>query len=243
MRYDTFTAVHQFVSRVQEAGNLRRFYEDGDLMYFSLNSGERIMGYLIERAFSLQNLQQHLAANTRKGRYSLFIFYADMFLPAHGDVYPLEDWMQALVAVQRGTIYGFEVTGKQSFFFPVYFEGEGRYRRVWHGDLIDIGALHGEIVDTDHPYIAGRWRVASFERRDEQEAPHARAAQPAAPNPLQPHYSVLGVAYGDPLITIKKAYRDLARQYHPDVNTSPEAAARMKQINEAYRRVVEDLTK
>jgi molecular chaperone DnaJ len=34
---------------------------------------------------------------------------------------------------------------------------------------------------------------------------------------------------------IKKAYRRLAQQWHPDVNQEPEAAVRFKEINEAYQ--------
>src|SRR5690606_39909938 len=33
---------------------------------------------------------------------------------------------------------------------------------------------------------------------------------------------------------IKRAYRRLARQYHPDVNSSADAEERFKEINEAY---------
>ncbi len=48
------------------------------------------------------------------------------------------------------------------------------------------------------------------------------------------YYDVLGVgrqATGD---EIKKAFRRLARQYHPDVNSSPDAEAKFKELNEAY---------
>lgn len=48
------------------------------------------------------------------------------------------------------------------------------------------------------------------------------------------YYEVLGTSRTATDEELKKAYRRLARQYHPDVNKSPEAEARFKEINEAY---------
>lgn len=49
------------------------------------------------------------------------------------------------------------------------------------------------------------------------------------------YYTILGVARGADQSEIKKAYRKLARQYHPDANPNDEAAIeRFKEINEAY---------
>ena len=47
-------------------------------------------------------------------------------------------------------------------------------------------------------------------------------------------YSILGVPTAATAEEIRAAYRRLARQYHPDLNSNPEAEARMKEINEAY---------
>ncbi|MCH7472392.1 DnaJ domain-containing protein [bacterium] len=47
-------------------------------------------------------------------------------------------------------------------------------------------------------------------------------------------YGILGVSRGASQEEMKKAYRRLARQHHPDVNSDPAAAERFKEINLAY---------
>jgi putative DNA primase/helicase len=47
-------------------------------------------------------------------------------------------------------------------------------------------------------------------------------------------YKVLGVKRDATQEEIKKAYRKLAQQYHPDKNHDPDAEERFKEINEAY---------
>lgn len=48
------------------------------------------------------------------------------------------------------------------------------------------------------------------------------------------YYEVLGVARTASGEEIKRAFRNLARRYHPDVNKQPDAEAKFKEINEAY---------
>ncbi len=47
-------------------------------------------------------------------------------------------------------------------------------------------------------------------------------------------YETLGVSPDASQDEIKKAYRKLARKYHPDINKSPEAEEKFKEINAAY---------
>jgi curved DNA-binding protein len=48
------------------------------------------------------------------------------------------------------------------------------------------------------------------------------------------YYKILGVSRDASKDEIQKAFRKLARQYHPDTNRDPEAEARFKEVNEAY---------
>lgn len=48
------------------------------------------------------------------------------------------------------------------------------------------------------------------------------------------YYEVLGVNKNSSEEEIKKAYRKLARQYHPDVNKEPDAETKFKEVKEAY---------
>jgi len=49
------------------------------------------------------------------------------------------------------------------------------------------------------------------------------------------YYTVLGVERGASDAEIKRAFRKLAQQWHPDVNGDPNAHERFKEINEAYQ--------
>ncbi len=51
---------------------------------------------------------------------------------------------------------------------------------------------------------------------------------------MSAYYEVLGLTLDATSDAIRKAYHQLAMQYHPDHNRTPEATERMQEINLAY---------
>ncbi len=52
---------------------------------------------------------------------------------------------------------------------------------------------------------------------------------------MKDYYKILGIDYNASDDEIKKAYRTLAKKYHPDVSTEEDATEKFKEINEAYQ--------
>ncbi|MDO9404778.1 MAG: DnaJ domain-containing protein [Polaromonas sp.] len=48
------------------------------------------------------------------------------------------------------------------------------------------------------------------------------------------HYTTLGLSSVATLAEVKKAFRQLASFWHPDRNSAPDAAARFREVQEAY---------
>lgn len=239
MRFDTLNAGSYLVWRLQFADMVRDVRDDGDLILVDMKTGEQIIIYLIERQMSIQDIQYHLRTNGRDGLYTLFIFWVDMLLPRDGDVYLLDEWMQAILSVQGNRIYGFEVAGREAYFFPVFFDGTGTVRRVRYGNIVNYAMLSTAHIASDSAHLRGTWNMAGFDFEAQRTAGAGQVPPAHADNtPLGIYFQALGLAPNASLSAVKDAYRQLAREFHPDLNKSAEANHRMKQINDAYQRIV-----
>jgi hypothetical protein len=237
MRFDTHRISAFLVQELQKARPLLEVTDDsGDLIRVRLASGETVFIYLIESPITVYEIKGIVTANTAAGIYSLFILWSELFLPVTGSRYRPNDWMATLLAVGQDKIYGFDPYGGDNLIYPVYFEGSGVERSIHHGKPVNVSNLNCFRVETHSSYISGIWRMADFEPRTGQ-------TQQRRLDPLHAYYDVLGIQHEASRDKVKRAYRRLARKYHPDINQTPEATLRMQEINDAYEKIMRELSK
>lgn len=239
MRFDTINAASYLVWRLQNTGVVTHVRDDGDLILLHLHDGSPVMIYMVERAMTPQDLRYHFSQNTQQGIATLMIFWVDMLLPRDNTSFMLTDWMSAMLSVQGDKMYGFEVAGREAYFFPVHFTGQGYTRQIRYGDRINYGALSARVVATDHPFLRGNWRVADFAgvQPPPDRYTYDQNAESRRPE-IAIYFEALGLHHTATVDAVKRAYHTLARRYHPDLNSSHEAHQRMKQINEAYTSIL-----
>lgn len=258
MRFDVHKVRTYLVNELNEATNtVAEVQHDGsDIILAELFTGEQVIIQLIERLMPVNEIKDTLADNGAANRYTLFVLWGDMLLPEENQYYLPDDWMEVLYTLYNGKIYGYDSYGPYASVFPVYFNRaeNGLEHFVTYGDAIRAANLHCEYIHLDTRYIKGFWRVADFSERSRQEA-HTAGAGPqqkqqthqhrrqAALNPqrnaLAAYYAVLEISMDADVAAIRRAYYHLARRYHPDVSDSPDSTLRMQQINEAYKRIME----
>ena len=57
------------------------------------------------------------------------------------------------------------------------------------------------------------------------------------------YYKVLNISENATLEEIKKAFRELAKEYHPDKNKSSDASVKFREVFEAYEILKDKITK
>ncbi|MEO1643660.1 MAG: hypothetical protein AAFR67_00630 [Chloroflexota bacterium] len=117
MRFETINASQFLVHRLDYAQAVKSIRDEGDIILLDLQNDKQVMILIIERGMHLNEVRHYYKDNTRKGIYTLMILWVDMFLPRDGETYVLDDWMHVLVSLHGGKMYGYEVAGRDAFFF------------------------------------------------------------------------------------------------------------------------------
>lgn len=241
MRTETYFAGAALVRDLESAGTIAHVHHDGgDIIHIELKTGEHAWIHLIESSIPSVEIVQTLEASADKALYTLFLFWADRLLPPHNHSYEPDEWMRPLLSVYGDKLYGYEVHGRDIYIFPVYFEGSGKVRHIRYGAPVDVtrfACRHRSFLTAD---LNGVYWWIDFNERPTDRAQAPTAADPNA-HPLEGFYAALGLTSGADRRAIKRAYRRLAQEFHPDVNTDPAATARMQQINDAYKRIMRAL--
>lgn len=233
LRYQTYQAGTFLVDQLRVSRVMKGMEHDGgDIILFRTWNDQRVSIHLIESALPVYEIRKTMQENADKQIYTMFVLWANMMLPDHGQHYLPEDWMQVLYTLNGDRIYGYDAFNAEVYVFPVIFSGPAGRRYIEYGTTVRAHSLRTSMVETRLPGFVGSWWVATF-------AQGAWATQSVVVSTeLTEAYSLLGVDPSDDLDTVKKAYRLLARRYHPDSNRASDTTATMQRINEAYARVL-----
>jgi hypothetical protein len=253
MRFDVHKVRTYLVNELNEATRtIADVRHDGtDIILADLVSGESVMIYLIERLLPVNEIKDTLNENTAKNLHTLFVLWADMLLPQENRNHLPEEWMEALLTLYNGKIYGYDSYGPYASVFPVFFKPIAGFEYfVTYGDAIQASNLHCDYVHIDTRFLKGFWRVADFAERAQPNEAHAGSAGGEARdgknglnlnarrNSMAAYFAILELKPDADRTAVRRAYYRLARRYHPDVSASPDSTTRMQQINEAYQRIM-----
>jgi hypothetical protein len=243
VRFATYRASAYLVWQLQHSG-ATILDDGGDIILVRLMTGEQVSIHLIESIVPNYELKATLAYNQANGASTLFIFWAEMLLPPEGHLIELHDWEIPLLALWGDQIFAYETFGQEVFIFPVHYDREGQYRSIRYGATLNMRFLNTATVDVTIPYFKGKWQVAGFsDKPHDSTHKHHQAGEDrrptAQPGTYAAYYETLEVAHDAEPEEIKTAYRRLARQLHPDVNTATDATQQMQALNEAYRKIMD----
>lgn len=241
MRTFTYYVGAYLVNELSIAGAVDEILHDGrDIIHVRLIDGESLMIHLIDSGIPVYEIKHTLRDNTAMKHNTLFILWCDMLLPDAGSQIMLQDWHQALMDVYSGRIYAYKIYMQRLYIFPVYFDPlpYSQMHTVRYGETIDVGALRCSTVTTPIHGLHGTWRIASFD--GDPESYHRQRAEriPKPSSHLERYFDLLGIPIGADRETVKRAYRQLARTYHPDLNDNTLAHQQMLELNIAYAMII-----
>lgn len=248
LKFDTHNVRSYLLWKLSNTPQVAKtWHDDSDIILASLQTGEKIMFHLNERFADLHDIKTTLNGDTQAGRHTLMLFWADMLLPDNGERFTPNEWMQAALELYSERIYAFDIYAKDVHVFPVHFQKQaGKYERlIRYGREIDFAKLNCQTITVDIPVLKGTWKIAGFHAHTVDQpsngntsSTHSQPKNTTVPVALHGYYHLLKLELSASPEAIRKAYREMARQYHPDLNKAADAGEKMKYINEAYQKIM-----
>ena len=241
----------KYASAMADATLTSRSHEPDIIVETWMNS--RLYVYIVAAAPKPRLLKSVLKQNTNASIGTLFLVDAAL-LPADGYCGRLRDWQDDLRVMNMGAIFAFTEADETLRLIQVNIDETIQRSQfvVWHTLDFPFDALSVRRRDYQ-TNIRGSWYIgdiasASFKRRISEERArqrfHYRSQQtkplePAETEPISAAYLALEIEVGAGQETVKQAFRDLARKYHPDVSEheKDEAEKRFKEVQSAYDRI------
>jgi hypothetical protein len=221
------------------------WHDGSDLIEVTLKGGTKIMVHFIDDTLSPGEVRRLLNDNAQARKHSLLLFWADLLLPNDGERYTPDEWMRPLLMLYSDKLYGYDVAYRRPYIFPVYFRRQmgTNIRLITWGETVHFQDITADSAILQTPTLAGSFPFAEFRASaamsDDDKAKKG-SRPPLRPRPLyddsiRAHFALLGLDESADLDDVKQAYRALARQFHPDLNPTPQATLKMQELNHAYQ--------
>ncbi len=248
-------AIHLLADQIK-AADIAQSVESIEDRYLlvKMASGKLVVVYLVYSPLSAKAIKRAMRDNTTRSVHSLFVVSMRL-LPVNGTITQLPAYLNILQTLYHSKVYAYVESKRGLTLFPVRFRTDdgNMERRTIYQSPLTIADMTCGFVETSYP-IQGFWATANFQAKVQWEPSgtfdfqqyqthyqrqerRSSTDHAAAVNKVvsRHHYEVLGVAYDADEEQIRQAYRQLARQFHPDLNTAPDAKERMQEINVAYQ--------
>lgn len=245
MRFDVHTVRCHLVNELLQTPQVKEVWHDGsDVVIMDFKTGESVAVHMIERFMSVDEIAYIFNENAQNKHYTMLILWADMFMPADGQRYEPNDWMITLLQLYGGKIYAYDAWRDEPYIFTVHFQRipNSREFMVTHGKDVNIGMIGTNTIETTMTGFKGFWRIAKFDGYDGQTTDDFWDADQNAAGErtsVRFYLNLLGLGHDADREQVKRAYRDMARQHHPDLNRDTDTTHKMQRINDAYRRILQ----
>ncbi len=201
----------------------------GSALLYLERDGLDVAVFFLAAEISANEIRSHFEGT---GCPTLFLVHADLI---ERQTFEPQEYLLVLHALYYGRVYAYDDVGD---LWAVHFRVRGKKgRRAPDWQRVSAASWDFLTTETDCllTWFPGTFSIARFYDRAwwvKREGSGSYSVRFDSP------WAILGIAPSASRRDVKAAYRRLARQWHPDLNASPDATERMQEINRAYEQVM-----